>query len=429
MKIKIERLNENTIIWCIFLIYTYFMFIFTEILSNVVYKGSIFFILLLLTLALNRRVHLTKEKVVWGIFLLAIIWNCIDYSFAVWLPYFFGIAMLIFGYFDDSQANVQFKLLTHMSILYSISVIFQYLVPSVFANYLFPLFSEKRNIYLAKTIEQGYYAGINWQVGFTAFYIIIGIGIIFILNDYRLRLNSLFMLAVLGVGLIITNKRSHLLYVCMALVIVYVISSKNKKIISNSIKIGIVGAVVLVVGWIIINKYQHITLFGRILETVQQIQMGEDYTTGRTTLHEYAWQLFLKNKWDGIGWGVFSKLNVLLSSSGSGLMVHNVFLQLLCETGLVGGSLFILAVVMLFLKTVFSLRKIVDIESKRKQINSLKVSIYIQILFICFCISGNALYDHCFLFMYCYAGAMALSTDISIGRERALNDGERKEEE
>lgn len=83
----------------------------------------------------------------------------------------------------------------------------------------------------------------------------------------------------------------------------------------------------------------------KIYETFQElITSGSVDDAGRTQLHEQAIRYFIANPILGIGWTNFMKMFTLRNTH-----VHCIYLQLLCETGLVG---FIAFVGFFFCKTI-----------------------------------------------------------------------------
>ncbi|MDY5648766.1 MAG: O-antigen ligase family protein, partial [Lachnospiraceae bacterium] len=74
------------------------------------------------------------------------------------------------------------------------------------------------------------------------------------------------------------------------------------------------------------------------------------FLSGREVIYLKAWELFLENPILGTGWYTFPELT-------SGLLAvdidaHNIFLQLLCETGIVGFSIFMIWFIVNLYKTI-----------------------------------------------------------------------------
>ena len=73
----------------------------------------------------------------------------------------------------------------------------------------------------------------------------------------------------------------------------------------------------------------------RLIQMLVDLKNGRDFSNGRFALYGVAFALFLKNPIFGIGWGEFANYAILTGNTRV-RNVHCVYLQLLCETGIVG---------------------------------------------------------------------------------------------
>ena len=126
----------------------------------------------------------------------------------------------------------------------------------------------------------------------------------------------------------------------------------------------------------------------RIYDAVNELLMsGSVEDAGRSQLYEQALVYFRQHPLFGIGWANFKSLY-----SFRGTHVHCIYLQLLCETGLAGTAIFVIF---------FVSRLVVSARSIKTTINDvltikngwMKFSLFIQLYFLLYGITGNPLYD------------------------------------
>ena len=129
----------------------------------------------------------------------------------------------------------------------------------------------------------------------------------------------------------------------------------------------------------------------------------EDSSLGRNARMLLALNLFLQNALTGIGWNGFTYY--YNATFGDWLNVHNVYLQLLCEEGLLFSLAFFAFFIVSFLHAWNALKQ--SRVQKLDGINEslLLYSVYIQAFFLLYSLTGNPLYDAPFLFPYIFGCA------------------------
>ena len=142
---------------------------------------------------------------------------------------------------------------------------------------------------------------------------------------------------------------------------------------------------------------------------------GGELSNGRIWFWEFALEKFRQSPVFGIGWGGFKHYYHMrigdYSSTSTTVDAHNVYLQILCEMGIVGFVAFLCAVSTTFKTTWSTLKRVC--KNKRKYsnrvINELTLSIGMQVFFVLYCFTGNCLYDCEFFFVYAISCAMAFN--------------------
>ena len=86
--------------------------------------------------------------------------------------------------------------------------------------------------------------------------------------------------------------------------------------------------------------------------------------------------------------------------------VHNVFIQILCETGILGMSCFLYFIYSMWKRLKFLLKNISKFNEKQKLL--VRYSALLQVFFFCYCLTGNCLYDNT-LFYFAIASGISVS--------------------
>jgi len=172
------------------------------------------------------------------------------------------------------------------------------------------------------------------------------------------RLLYLFSIIIIGFGIIATQSRAPLLTVMIALPVLFYFSFKNfavRKGIHNNFKLKNFIYVFLIFSIAVFSF--HDTIFSGVLERYESFIISITDPEGsialRLILWSAAWQAFLLDPITGIGIGNFKVITEIIPQIQmatlwervANMSAHNVFLQYLAETGIIGASaLLILAV-------------------------------------------------------------------------------------
>ena len=320
---------------------------------------------------------------------------------AWWVPY---LLLTIFGYFlkgdfehfsywliclllicRGRQYNVEkcfpYKLIFNLGIFFLIGIAVQITLPNFYNTHIATLFTNSDQvIYWGRAYG---FAGFAYQLDVTAVPLLYaeGIYLFYLSSNNKAKMwKKCFVVGLFILGVLLTGKRMMVILAVLAPVIVYVIS---RKILGKRLITLLCLAVVLGVGLLYLYyNAEHLlasNVFRRIAKTFVDLKSGIDISSGRTELYDIAMTAFRNNPFFGIGIGNFTKLE------GAYTATHNTYFQVLCEQGLVGLVLYIIPLITLLIATIKKLRTSIG----SKNISSLKVSLYIQLVYILYSLSGN----------------------------------------
>lgn len=321
--------------------------------------------------------------------------------------YVFGLIFLLLSKVDISRYEKPINTIKLIAIFYALMTMFHYFFTDLYHSMVFPFVSSSVEQRMVELVRLGYYSGLGFaQPAMAAGPMIMGIGAILSSVEFkRNNQNVLDYLAlfILLIGLIMAGKRSILIWGIIASLLTYYSASsmKNKTKRILNLTSGLFVVLLFIIG---LSNYDSLPFLERITRTINGIIEGEDVTSGRIVLYERAWELFKENPIFGIGWGQFIQVTSgqLLSRD---LSVHNVYLQLLTETGLVGFILIIVPLIFVYYST-FKIMKAITISSKLNNTlwkKGVIFSFYYQTFFLLYCITENPFYNIFYMLMYFFS--------------------------
>lgn len=413
MKIRVK--NLSAILFTIFFCY---FFVFYYILETYIDEILIIAIMPLLYFLGNKKFSINKMALPFFImFILIVIWSTEAHSSYIY--YFIMLEALLFVKVDFEDVGLVLGIIRTAGFINAIAVLLQRIDPTVFLRYANIVFSSNQAKGFRIAFEKGYYSGINNQVSFTALYICLSLIIEIVGKDKTSK--NWFEIIVMALAFILTNKRSHLIYLAAALVAIYYISANRNKKFDRIIKIGFLGAIAVAMVYVGSMVFPNIRIFKRIISIFDSSGDLNTISSGRYAIYLQVINLFKTSPVWGIGWQNFADYSVARSVSGGINQGHNVFLQLLCETGVVGFVLFLSLTLYYLIKIVKQLNYMIkrpghEIIEKRHNFSDMsvaKLSACFFIFYFLFWFSGNALYDFPFVYIWCMS-IILYSTVLSI---------------
>lgn len=391
----------------------------------------------------NKKLVLSNVDLLWLFFLLLLSINIGFHNIVNplnmgdLLVYIACVLLLILVKVDIEYFIPSIKLIKVFAIIYALSAIFQYLFTDLFLSYILPLFTSGNRENVLHLLGANSYTGFTTQTAHIAGYIVNGIGIIIFYNKNKQLFKNISLivtLLTLFIGLLLTAKRAHLIFMIVSVLITYIISIQHSNFVKKMAKFVIVILTFIVITFSIltianVKESPIISFVNELQYTFEGIINGEDVSTGRTVLFSYSWELFKENPLTGIGWREFINHSQGLIRIDTGSHPHNIYLQLLSETGIIVFLLFITAVFLTYYKTCNLLRGLIKAKNVSNWIFGIQYSIYVQTFFILYGLTGNPLTDHNFLLMYflacsiTFSGVYKFQSNLSSGNKKGLKHG------
>lgn len=428
MRLKKNRyveINMSKLSIIIITIYMLTVFVYIGILnslaSQILILGVATISLLIGSVFLQGKVIISVHNLLWFLPMIAVIVSLLQSSWnttvlAGPIIFILGIICLCFFYIDVFCYQISLRLIKLASIFYSFSVILAILFPNlyeiVFLQFLQPVY-RNRILFLAS--KEGIYTGFTSQVSYTAGYIINGVGIIlcnYIGKVKKMTIHQISFLSLLIIGLLLTQKRAPILSMVFALFVVYYQfsyskSEKRSKLL-KLLKVTTAALITLV----FVSQFTSI-FTQRFIQTLSDLSNGGDVTNNRKGLFHLAWTLFKSKPLFGVGWGNYKTAGIVTVHSE--LSAHNMYLQLLAETGIIGTILILIPFLYTYLRTLRNVKLLKQSVLRNSRWTSILLfSLFIQTYFLCVNLAENHLWDiRSVLIMYLLACGMAISYEVS----------------
>lgn len=321
---------------------------------------------------------------------------------AFFQSYILPFVTIIFIGYCPNWIEYTMKIVCFFSLEHVFFTLFFSVFPDIQMKYILPLFSADQVGYASVAIQQGYSIGITANYGYNAIYLsyaLILCSSYILTSKEKTQKNKIkyWILEILiGIAILLSGKRGMLIYSIFSVIVLFFIMYSNnlKKLIRKVLGI----LTILFFSGSVATFF--IPAFEKTIIRIVNVFNGKDVAmANRYILWDLAWNIFLENKWLGIGWGGYSELYdtygiARLINERDGLNAHNVFLQLLCETGIIGTFVVLFVVLYSLFKSV----KFLKMNKKSEYFTPMCFSVGIQLFFIMMFFSSNALYD---FFVFC----------------------------
>lgn len=340
-----------------------------------------------------------------------------------------AILLLCSSHIDSSSIVKGLKLLVFFGIVFSVGCYWQYLFPDQYYSILFPHFGS---FYQESISRQFTYhkmcTGFTSQTAVVAQFIIMGImAMIYYylpkIKDKKKGAITKFILIIVPFifligGLLLTGKRSPILNFAVAYFVVDIFTVKRSKRFSHLMRILIFVCIVGLILYFIAplfsesrNSIVRLMEFSTEGADTHTAEEG-DFSNGRLFLAGLAINEFLDNPIWGIGWGKFA---IIYDISGA----HNIYLQLLCECGIIGFIIVIGAMFYILLKT-YKMLRFSFTYKLQGIVLILKCSLFIQIYILVYGFLGNPIYDQNYLLMYVFGLLLGSNASANLNRSQLL---------
>lgn len=246
------------------------------------------------------------------------------------------------------------------------------LLPGLFRQTVYPLLSETARRYYDFFQPLGYGVSLG-TYSYTDYVLFAGAAVccadlaVKPRTGARIMRNAL-SLGVLFAAMVVLGRRGELLAaaVAIATLVLALCSRRKRRIIL--IAGSILGAAAVTLVLLFLPQLGKIPVLERYVETIEQLLSGADITSGRGALMSVALAGFLSRPLFGVGWGQYVQLSAQVGMCDTdGNLIedcHNIYLQFLCETGVVGAVLLLIPIGYLLVTTCRMLRAAKYLEDK-----------------------------------------------------------------
>lgn len=302
------------------------------------------------------------------------------------------------------------RIIMFVGFFYAFFTILSFLSSDFYFGFIYPklsVISAREATRLTNYYASGYMAGITAHYSTNGIYIGLGTIPFFVcavleknyLKKKRLAVFCAFLSILLALAL--TGKRAHLIFTLAALIIVmyfYYSDQKYSRVVKMLFYLILASVAIYIVSLFI---PQIMNAYNRILQGIAENNLDN----GRDALSAYALVASASAQVFGHGWSWFSQYNVV----SPGDHAHNTYYQLLCETGVVGFTLYVGFLVIILVRDIRFLIKI----CRRKQDYMARDRVVVccavayEIFFMMYMVTGNPLYEFsCYMPLFLFIAAV-----------------------
>lgn len=405
MKLENKRKSGITIPAIILAVQNLSIF-FADIIHYITAVQLLCSVLYLIYLIINRiSLKIDSALMVWLLYVFAVVLNAFVGGDVHFIGTFviFNFTMLLLISIPGVDV-IEFRIMKLYTSIHLIFSLIAYIVPHSYIDGFFAmLLGSNASTNYAWRVIRGNNAGITTQPGLNATFlsVLIMICAIELIENKKNEIFNLVVLLASFVMIISTGKRFASLAIIPTIALYYMIVYPNrlKHLTANHIIKGVAGAVLVIVfGYWLVNKNMAIQI---MLNKISELSMGGDISNGRFGLWEIAWNTFKDNLVLGSG---FKSIYAT-----KGLDVHNTYLQILAEAGIIGFAFFALAIISVLSKSKKNLINVIkgeDYEIRR----TTGLGYLLMLFLLIYGFVGNTFIDYTPIMLFCMSVVMCLNS-------------------
>lgn len=311
-----------------------------------------------------------------------------------------GVLVLSSLRFNRESLYKCFIIMIGGSIFFAIGVYLQFFSPSIYDKFIYPLFPA----YYQEDIIRQYYrhkmcTGFNSETSISAEFMILGIISIYCIypNIKQRHHKYAWLIGILLLfGILLTGKRSSLLFSITAFIYTIMKSAPHKQKINRILTILLISIVIATLLYFFLPNFILISKTRNTLVRIMEYASDDtsDITNNRLIIWARALEGFKEKPLFGKGWSWFK------SQYGAG--AHNIYFQLLCECGVFGATIVIFVLVYYFRLTHLIIKQAI-VSENCMELSLAKFNIFSQTFILLYGITGNPLYNYSFFLWYVFA--------------------------
>lgn len=395
LKIKIDLGNimlwYTTFVLCFFVGFLSFIrFILPTNIDKIFLSGTTVLAIIIYIVVKRKSII---ENIVYSYVLLAVGMICFAYANSAWsvdLLFLFASSIMLCIIALSEEKIIQIikaalLFLMIMDLFYGFVTIVCFFNGDFYTEKIIPLFPWAIDR-LIRQYNSGCIAGITSHYSTNAMFLSTGLLIAIAMFLKQKQKRYLLSAIILFVSLLMTGKRAHILFSAFAIFFIYFISLIKqglRRMILNTVVVMLITIIVAGVFFLLFPSLA--TFIQRFKETID----AGDISLGRFDFWTLALNAFKENPLLGIGWKHY-QIDI-----NPGYDVHNVYLQIICETGVVGAIIFFAWFILLYWKTLRNYIKIISCNNDNLLDDKYLVyfSFLYQTFFFLYCFTGNPLYE------------------------------------
>ena len=346
------------------------------------------------------------------------------------------ICLAIFFIAQPNLKNVDYSIraIIIFALIFFVYIAGVTIFPDLYWKNIYPFLPEGVREYAQQLINDGYGIPIGGSIIFADY--VMAMAIVSMVSSLIVKLQNrplkilkyITIVLLLFCGIMLEGRRSELLCILSTVCVMFVLSIDFRLGKETRKKFSLVGLVGILSLFVILLLGTQGYL-DRFVRTVEQIVLSVtsgakvDITSGRIRRWRRAWELFQEAPFMGIGWGRYANYafgdfrEIAATTPINDKYVHNDYLNILCETGIIGFLGIIVPLLYIFITTYRQNRRLQRYRCHQNILILNFISLGIQMFFGFLSFLDPSFYKFYFWFFYTVA---VILLDFTLKEERKL---------